>query len=97
MKKIDFTQLITKKVLTNDNKHLGHVDGLGSLYFIVKDGLFSQDYKIPREKVDSYQDGKVLLNISEQDTKKQFKRKYPGYLRTFRADSRKSDRSVHTA
>ena len=66
MKKIDFTQLITKKVLTNDKKHLGHVDGLG---------------KIPREKVDSYQDGKVLLNISEQDTKKQFKRKYPGYFK----------------
>ncbi len=41
MKKIDFTQLITKKVLTNDKKHLGHVDGLGSVYFIVKDGLFS--------------------------------------------------------
>ena len=98
MKKIDFTQLITKKVLTNDKKHLGHVDGLGSLYFIVKDGLFSpRYYKIPREKVDSYEDGKVLLNISEQDTKKQFKRKSRDILRTFRADSRKSDRSVHTA
>ena len=82
MKKIDFTQLITKKVLTNDKKHLGHVDGLGSLYFIVKDGLFNpRYYKIPREKVDSYQDGKVLLNISEQDTKKQFKRRYPGYFK----------------
>ncbi|MGH9926948.1 MAG: hypothetical protein ACRD5B_16390 [Nitrososphaeraceae archaeon] len=81
MKKIDFTQLITKEVLTNDKKHLGHVDGLESLYFIVKDGLFSpRYYKIPREKVDGYQDGKVLLNTSEQDTRKQFKRKYPGYF-----------------
>ncbi|MGH9987815.1 MAG: hypothetical protein ACRD8W_28065 [Nitrososphaeraceae archaeon] len=81
MKKIDFTQLITKEVLTNDKKHLGHVDGLESVYFIVKDGLFSpRYYKIPREKVDGYQDGKVLLNISEQDTKEQFKRKYPGYF-----------------
>jgi hypothetical protein len=98
MKKIDFTQLITKKVLTNDKKHLGHVDGLGSVYFIVKDGLFSpRYYKIPREKVDSYQDGKVLLNISEQDTKKQFKRNTRDILRTFRADLRKSDRSVCTA
>ena len=82
MKKIDFTQLITKEVLTNDKKHIGHVDGLDSVYFIVKDGLFNpRDYKIPREKVDSYQDGKVLLNISEQDTKKQFKRRYPGYFK----------------
>ena len=69
-------------VLTNDKKHLGHVDGLGSVYLIVKDGLFSpRYYRIPREKVDSYQDGKVPLNISEQDTKKQFRRKYPGYFK----------------
>ena len=82
MKKIDFTQLITKEVLTNDKKHIGHVDGLDSVYFIVKDGLFNpRDYRIPREKVDSYQNGKVLLNISEQDTKKQFKRRYPGYFK----------------
>lgn len=82
MKKIDFTQLITKEVLTNDKKHIGHVDGLDSVYFIVKAGLFNpRYYKIPREKVDSYQDGKVLLNISEQDTKKQFKRRYPGYFK----------------
>ena len=82
MKKIDFTQLITKEVLTNDKKHIGPVDWLDSVYFIVKDGLFNpRYYKIPREKVDSYQDGKVLLNISEQDTKKQFKRRYPGYFK----------------
>ena len=82
MEKIDFTQLITKEVLTNDKKHIGHVDGLDSVYFIVKDGLFNpRSYRIPREKVDSYQNGKVLLNISEQDTKKQFKRRYPGYFK----------------
>jgi hypothetical protein len=79
MKKIDFTQLITKEVLTNDKKHMGHVDGIDNIYVIVKNGLFNpRYYKIPREKVDSYQNGKVLLNISEQDTKRQFKRKYPG-------------------
>jgi hypothetical protein len=82
MKKIDFTQLITKEVLSNDMKHVGHVDGLDDRYFIVKDGLFNPKYyKIPREKVISYQHGKVLLDISEQDTKKQFKRKYPGYFK----------------
>ena len=82
MKKIDFTQLITKEVLTNDKKHIGHVDGLDSVYFIVKDGLFNpRYYKIPREKVDSYQDGKVLLNISKREVKQQFKRRYPGYFK----------------
>jgi hypothetical protein len=82
MKKIDFTQLITKEVLTNDKKHMGHVDGIDNIYVIVKNGLFNpRYYKIPREKVDSYQNGKVLLNISEQDTKRQFKRKYPGYFK----------------
>ena len=82
MKEIDFTQLITKEVLSDDKKHVGHVDGLDDKYLIVKDGLIDPNYyKIPREKVDNYQDGKVLLNVSEQDTKTQFKRKYPGYFK----------------
>lgn len=82
MIKIDFTRLITKEVLTNDKKHMGHVDGFDNLYVIVKNGLFNpRYYKIPRENVDSYQNGKVLLNLSEQDTKRQFKRKYPGYFK----------------
>jgi hypothetical protein len=64
------TQLITKEVLTNDRKHLGHIDGFDNINIIVKNGLFNpQYYKIPRAKVGSYQNGKVLLNISEQDTK----------------------------
>jgi sporulation protein YlmC with PRC-barrel domain len=74
-------QLITKEVLSNDRKYLGHVDGYDNVNIIVKDGLFNpQYYKIPRAKVDGYQNGKVLLNISEQDTKRQFKRIYPGYF-----------------
>jgi hypothetical protein len=82
MIKIDFTRLITKEVLTNDKKHMGHIDGFDNLYVTVKNGLFNpRYYKIPREKVDSYQNGKVLLNISEQDTKRQFKRTYPGYFK----------------
>jgi hypothetical protein len=82
MKEIDFTQLITKEVLSNDRKQIGHVDGLDDKYLIIKDGLIDPNYyKIPREKVDSYQDGKVVLNVSEQDIIKQFKRKYPGYFK----------------
>src|ERR671918_98471 len=76
-----YTQLITKDVLTNDRKYLGHVDGFDNINIIVKNGLFNpQYYKIPRAKVDGYKNGKVLLNISEQDTKRQFKKKYPGYF-----------------
>ncbi|MGH9976937.1 MAG: hypothetical protein ACRD8Z_14040 [Nitrososphaeraceae archaeon] len=82
MKKIDFTQLITKGVLTNDKKYLGHLDGFDNMYIVVKNGLFNpQYYKIPRDKVDSYKNGKVLLSSTEQDTKRQFKSKYPGYFK----------------
>jgi hypothetical protein len=82
MEKIDFTQLITKQVVSSDKKSVGRVDGLDDTYLIVKDGLFIPSYyKIPREKVNRYQAGKVLLNISEQGVKKLFKRKFPGYFK----------------
>ncbi|MGA6991746.1 MAG: DUF2171 domain-containing protein [Nitrososphaeraceae archaeon] len=81
MNKIDFIQLITKEVLTNDKEHTGHVDGLDDTYIIVKDGLIDPNYyKIPRKYVISYQDGKVLLNISKREVK-QFEQKYPGYFK----------------
>ena len=44
MKEIDFAQLITKEVLSNDKKQMGHVDGLDDTYLIVKDGLVSPSY-----------------------------------------------------
>ena len=83
MKKLDFTRFITKEVLTNDDKKsLGHIDGFDNIYIVVKKGLFNpQYYKIPREKVDGYRNGKILLSITEQDTKSQFKRKYPCYFK----------------
>lgn len=75
------TQLITKEVLTNDRKYIGHVDGFDNTNIIVKSRMFNPKYyRIPRAKVDSYQSGKVLLSISEQDTRKYFGRKYPGYF-----------------
>ena len=85
------TQLIPKEVLTNDRKHLGHVDGFDNINIIVMNGLFNpQYYKIPRAKVASFQNGKVLLNISEQETKRQFKREYPGYFNWYANLIRKS-------
>ena len=82
MDKIDFTQLITKQVVSSDKKVIGRVDGLDDRYLIVKNGLFNpRYYGIPREKVDSYQAGKVWVDISEHEIKKQFKRKFPGYFK----------------
>ena len=76
-----YTQLMAKEVLTNDRKHLGHVDGFDNINIIVKNGIFNpQYYKIPREKVDRYQNGKVSLSITEQDTKRHFKRKHLDYF-----------------
>ncbi len=82
MEKIDFTRLITKQVVSSDKKSVGRVDGLDDRYLIVKDGLFNpRYYKIPREKVNRYHAGEVLLDISEQEIKKLFKRKFPGYFK----------------
>jgi sporulation protein YlmC with PRC-barrel domain len=79
--KAHYTQLITKEVLTNDRKYLGHVDGFDNTNIIVKSGIVNpQYYKIPRAKVDSYQDGKVVLSVTGQDIEKHFGIKYPGYL-----------------
>ena len=82
MEKIDFTQLITRQVVSSDKKVVGHVDGLDDRYLIVKNGVFNPIYyRIPREKVDRYQTGKVWVNISEHEIKKQFRRKFPGYFK----------------
>jgi hypothetical protein len=68
VEKIDFTRLITKQVVSSDKKSVGRVDGLDDRYLIVKDRLFNpRYYKIPREKVNRYHAGEVLLDISEQD------------------------------
>ena len=82
MNKIDFAQLITREVLTDKKEKIGHIDGLDDTYIIVKDGVIDPKYyKIPRDKVNSYQDGRVLLSISKQEAEKRFKKKYPGYFK----------------
>ena len=54
------------------------------IYIVVKKGLFNPHYnKIPWEN--GYRNGKILLSITEQDTKSQFKRKYPGYFKDISA------------
>ncbi len=76
----DWNQIVTKPVTTSDGKEIGKVDGLEDDEFVVKDGLIDPKfYKIPRDKVESYDDGKVRLVLSEDQVKSQFERTSPGY------------------
>jgi hypothetical protein len=73
-------QTLHKQLITKDRKHLGYVDGFDNTNIIVKNCLFNPHYyKIPRAKVNSYQN-KVLLNITEQYIIEHFGIKYPGYF-----------------
>ena len=82
MNEMDFTQLITREVLTDSKEKIGHIDGLDDKHIIVKDGLIDPKYyRIPSDKVISFQEGKVLLSISKQDAERRFKRKYLGYFK----------------
>ena len=66
----DWGEIITKPVYTSDNTHVGHVDGLEADQFIVKDKIIhAKYYRMDRELLETYQDGKVTLRINEQETK----------------------------
>jgi len=50
----DWNQIVTKPVITSDEKEIGKVDGLEDKEFVVKDGLIDPKfYRIPRDKVQS--------------------------------------------
>lgn len=79
---LDWNQIVTKSVETSDGKELGKVDGLEDLDFIVKEGLIDPKYyKIPRDKVESYNNGKVRLSLSEEQAKAEFERSSPEYYK----------------
>jgi hypothetical protein len=76
----EWNEIVTKPVITSDGKEIGNVDGLEDTEFVVKDGLIDPKfYRIPRNKVESYDDGKVRLALSEDLVKSQFERNSPGY------------------
>jgi hypothetical protein len=76
----EWNEIVTKPVITSDGKEIGKVDGLEDTEFIVKDGLIDPKYyRIPRNKVESYDDGKVRLTLSEDQVKSQFEQNSPGY------------------
>jgi hypothetical protein len=61
----DWGEIITKPVYTSDDKHVGHVDGLEEEQFVVKDKIIhARYYRVNRELLEKYQDGKVKLNIT---------------------------------
>ena len=79
-KEFDWNEIVTKPVITSDSKEIGKVDGLEDNEFVVKDGLIDPKfYRIPRNKVELYDDGKVKLALSEDQVKSQYERKTPGY------------------
>jgi len=78
-KNFDWNQIVTKPVVTSDGREIGKVDGLEDLEFVVKDGLVDPKfYRIPRDKVETYVDGKVKLGISEEQASS-FRRPNAGY------------------
>ena len=80
--KFDWNEIVTKSVITNDGKDIGNVDGLETFEFVVKDGLIDPKYyRIPRENIESYKDGKVRLKLSEEQVKSTFERSKPGYYK----------------
>src|SRR5689334_7782942 len=79
----DWNQIVTKSVETKDGKDLGKVDGLEDLAFVVKDGIIDPKYyRIPRDKVEAYDNDKVILSLSEEQAKSEFQKSNPGYYRS---------------
>jgi hypothetical protein len=62
-------------------QHVGHVDGLEADQFIVKDKIIhAKYYRMDRELLETYQDGKVKLRINEQELKSKYEKDSPGYF-----------------
>ena len=81
----DWNQIVTKSVETSDGKDIGKVDGLENTEFVVKDGFIDPKYyRIPRDDVESYNNGRVKLRLSEEEVKAQFERSNPGYYSQLR-------------
>ncbi|MDQ3848657.1 MAG: hypothetical protein M3261_06850 [Thermoproteota archaeon] len=81
----DWNQIVTKAVETSDGKDIGNVDGLEDTEFVVKDGIIDPKYyRIPRDEVQSYDDGRVRLKLLEREVKAQFQRNNPGYYSELR-------------
>ena len=92
----DWNQIVTRSVETSDGKDIGKVDGLEETEFVVKDGLIDPKYyRIPRDEVESYNNRKVRLRLSEEEVKARFERSNPGYYSELReTDESRADIST---
>lgn len=77
----DWNQIVTKSVETKDGKDIGKVDGLEDLYIVVKDGIVDPKYyRIPREKLARYDNGKVILSLTKEEVNStEYQKSNPGY------------------
>jgi hypothetical protein len=58
-----------------------HIDGLENDQFIVKDKIIhARYYRLDRELLEEYQDGKVKLKITEEELNSKYRRDRPGYF-----------------
>jgi hypothetical protein len=77
----EWGKIITKPVYTVDDKHVGHVDGLENEQFILKDRIIdARYYRLDRELLEEYKDGKVKLKITEEELNSKYRRDRPGYF-----------------
>ena len=77
----DWGKIITKPVYTVDDKHVGNVDGLENEQFILKDRIIdARYYRLDRELLEEYKDGKVKLKITEEELNSKYRRDRPGYF-----------------
>jgi hypothetical protein len=77
----DGGRVITRAVYTSDNKHVGHIDGLDDVHFIIKDKIVhARYYVVPREILESCRNGKVKLRISEEELNSKYRKNRPMYF-----------------
>jgi hypothetical protein len=69
--------------IVSDGKDIGKVDGLEDLYFVVKDGVIGPNYyRIPREKLATYDNDKAIISLSSENVKSaEYQKDKPGYYR----------------
>jgi hypothetical protein len=78
----DWGRIITKPVYTSDNKHVGHVDGLDDEHFIIKYKIIhAKYYEVDRDLLETFEQGKVRLKISEEELNSKCTKEGPSILK----------------
>jgi hypothetical protein len=60
------------------------VDGLDEEQFIIEDKIIhAKYYRVDRELLETYQDGKAILKITEEDLNSKYEKDRPDYFRQY--------------